>query len=331
MTLARKLLWASAAVFVVLIMAAISIPNLLRSKVAADQSAAIGRARQAEAYRSVDNKAVVGGLVVSSTPMSAAMQAAPASLHQAKVDAPDRKIIRNGELALVVKDVRESAAQVVRMVTAGGGQVDNLNIAETIEGCLNGTLVVRVPSVGLENAIAQFKGIALRTEREQISARDVTHEFYDNEAHLRNLHAEEQQYLAIMKQSGKIGDTLDVAEHLSDVRDRIERQQTAMQVMSHDIEMSQVSITLTKQIDTKIAGFEWRPLQNARAATRSMLIGLGEWFDAVVAFLVGLPLVLAWMASVGAALWVLYWVCRWIWRRFRNQLPALEQPVKSGD
>ena len=104
-----------------------------------------------------------------------------------------------------------------------------------------------------------------------------------------------------------------------------------MQVMSHDIEMSIVSINLTKQIDTKIAGFEWRPLQNARAATRSLLIGLGEWFDAVVAFLVGLPLVLAWMASVGALLWVIFWVIRWIWRRIPHLLPPIEQPAKSGD
>jgi hypothetical protein len=263
-------------------------------------------------------QAIVGGLA----PAKARMEAKVVNHTPESPDAPDRKIIRNADLALVVKDVRASSEQIVRMVTSGGGQVDNLNIAETNEGCFNGTLIVRVPSTGLEDAIAQFKGIALRTEKEQISARDVTHEFYDNEAHLRNLRAEEQQYLAIMKQSGKIPDTLEVAQHLSDVRDRIERQQTAMQVMTHDIEMSVVAITLTKQIDTKIAGFEWRPMQNARAATRNLLIGLGEWFDAVVAFLVGLPLVLAWIASVGALLWVLYRVLRWIWRRFRHLLPA---------
>jgi hypothetical protein len=328
MTRARKLLWALAAVVVVLLIAAVSIPNLLRSRVAADQSAALGRMRQMDELRSVST-VNNGPLMPDATPAQTA--ALKAGFHEATADAPDRKIIRNAELALVVKDVRESAEQIVHMVASGGGQVDNLNIAETNEGCFNGALIVRVPSTGLEDAIAQFKGIALRTEKEQISARDVTHEFYDNEAHLRNLRAEEQQYLAIMKQSGKIPDTLEVAQHLSDVRDRIERQQTAMQVMTHDIEMSIVAITLIKQIDTKIVGFEWRPMQNARSATRSLLIGLGEWFDAVVAFLVGLPLVLAWVASVGALLWVLYRVIRWIWRRFRHLLPALEQPIKSGD
>jgi hypothetical protein len=328
MTLARKLLWALAALFVFFVIVAVSIPNLLRSRVAADQAVARGRMRQMEKMHSVSSVGD-GPLTTQATPAPTAVLRA--GFHEAKADAPDRKVIRNAELALVVKDVRESAEQIVHMVTSGGGQVDNLNIAETNEGCFNGTLVVRVPSTGLEDAITQFKGTALRTEKEQITARDVTHEFYDNEAHLRNLRAEEQQYLAIMKLSGKIPDTLEVAEHLSDVRDRIERQQTAMQVMTHDIEMSVVAITLTKQIDTKIAGFEWRPMQNARAAMRNLLIGLGEWFDAVVAFLVGLPLVLVWVASIGALLWMLYRVVRWIWRRFRHLLPALEQPIKSGD
>ena len=83
----------------------------------------------------------------------------------------------------------------------------------------------------------------MRTDREQVSGRDVTREFYDNEAHLRNLRAEEQQYLAIMKQAHTVPDMLEVSEKLSDVRDRIERLQAQIQVMTHDIEMSAVSIT----------------------------------------------------------------------------------------
>src|SRR5690349_19469626 len=136
MTLARKLLWALAAVFVVLLIAAVSIPNLLRSRVAADQSAALGRMRQMDELRSVST-VNNGPLMTDATPAPTA--ALKAGFLQTKADASDRKIIRNAELALVVKDVRASSEQIVRMVTSGGGQVDNLNIAETNEGCFNGT------------------------------------------------------------------------------------------------------------------------------------------------------------------------------------------------
>jgi hypothetical protein len=246
------------------------------------------------------------------------------SAYDKSPDVPDSKIIRNAALTMVVKDVRDSASQLTRMVMASHGQIDNLSLAETAEGCFSATIVLRIPATGLEDAVTRFKSIAVRTEQEQITARDVTHEFYDSEAHLRNLRAEEQQYLAIMKQSGKIPDTLEVAEHLSDVRDRIERQQAAVQAMSHDVEMSQVSITLTKLIDTKIAGFEWRPLQNARAAMREELVGLSEWADLAVAFLIRLPLAMLWVCTFAVVLWILFIVCRWIWRRFRHLLPAFE-------
>jgi hypothetical protein len=309
MTLRRSFLWALCSIFLGCLLVAICTPNLLRSREAANRSI--------QAYR-------------MKHPLAASPTLGLASVSEAKADsapAPDAKIIRTAELQLLVGDVRVSASQIVKLVTAAGGQVDNLNLAETEAGCFSGTLVVRVPSSGLEDALAQLKSVAIHTQNEQITARDVTHEYYDNEAHLRNLRAEEQQYLAIMKQSGKIADTLQVAQHLSDVRDRIERQQAAIQVMSHDIEMSQVGISLSKQSNTNVAAFDWRPLQNARAAARELLEGLSGWFDSVVSLLIKLPLLLVWLLTIGLAGWILIVVSRWIWRRVRNVFPAVEKPV----
>ena len=107
---------------------------------------------------------------------------------------------------------------------------------------MSATLVVRVPASGLVAALAEYKKLAVRTDHEQVSGRDVTREFYDNEAHLRNLRAEEEQYLTIMKQAHSVTDILQVSEKLSDVRDRIERLQAQIQVMNHDIEMSAVAL-----------------------------------------------------------------------------------------
>jgi hypothetical protein len=162
-------------------------------------------------------------------------------------------------------------------------------------------------------ALAAFKKVALRTEREQVTVNDVTREFYDNEAHMRNLQAEEQQYLTIMKQAHTVKDTLEVSEKLSDVRDRIERLQAQIQLMTHDIEMSVVTIALLQESDTRVFGFQWRPLYNAKTATRELLIGLGEWLDWIVSVLIKLPLILLWVATVGSILWVLWKIGRRIW------------------
>ncbi len=227
---------------------------------------------------------------------------------------PDRKLIRNAELGLTVADVRTAAGQIRRITEAGRGEIDNLEITEG-SGSVSATLLVRVPESGLETALVEYKKLAVRTDHEQISGRDVTREFYDNEAHMRNLRAEEQQYLTIMKQAHTVSDILEVSEKLSNVRDRIERLQAQIQVMTHEIEMSAVAITLAQESDTRVLGIQWRPLYSAKVATRELLVGLGDWMDWVVALVIKLPLILLWVLTVGVILWVVWKIGRAGWLR----------------
>ena len=255
----RKILWAAAAAFILICIAVISTPNLLRSRMAANEASLIAKSRNA-------------------TTSEAKVATSKLSLFVGSPN-PEKKLINNAELGLVVNDVHATADQIRRLTESNHGEIDKVEMIETGSGFLSATLVVRVPASGLETALAGFKKVAVRTEREQVSIRDVTREFYDNEAHMRNLQAEEQQYLAIMKQAHTVKDTLDVSEKLSDVRDRIERLRAQIQVMTHDIEMSVVTIALMEESDARVFGIRWRPLHNAKIVARELLAGLGDWVD----------------------------------------------------
>jgi len=303
----RKALWAVAAAITLLVVAAISIPNLLRSRTAAKRDSFItglaAEQQEAGGGGGKDKIALYAQLV-----------------------APDKKLIHNAELELVVGDVRDAAEQIRKLVDLNHGEIDKLEIRDTTGGSVSATLAVRVPASGLENALAEFKKVGVRTEREQVSTRDVSREFYDNEAHMRNLHAEEQQYLVIMKQAHTVKDTLDVSEKLSDVRDRIERLQAQIQLMTHDIEMSVVTIALAQESEARAFGIRWRPLYNAKVAVRDLLEGLGDWFDSVVAILINLPLIALWTLTVGVILWVVWQIGRAVWLRFLK--PRLAQKAQ---
>jgi GAF domain-containing protein len=70
-----------------------------------------------------------------------------------------------------------------------------------------------------------------------------------------------------MKQAHTVKDTLEVSEKLSDVRDRIERLQTQVQFLTHDIEMSVVTIALTQESDSHaLAAALQRQDRNTRVA-----------------------------------------------------------------
>jgi hypothetical protein len=311
MTKNQKMLWAAAVAFLLICLVAISTPNLLRSRMAAHEASLVAKSRSPITSEGQDITSKLSLFAGSPN--------------------PEKKLIHNAELALVVSDVHAAADQIRRLTELNHGEIDKVEIVESGGGFLSATLVIRVPASGLETALEEFKKVAVRTEREQVTIRDVTREFYDNEAHMRNLQAEEQQYLAIMKQAHTVKDTLEVSEKLSDVRGRIERLHAQIQLMTHDIELSVVTVALMQETDANIFGLHWRPLHSAKIAARESLAGLGEWADWVVAVLIKLPLIVLWAATVGGILWGLWKIGRRTWFQFLRPKVPTKDSAKSSD
>jgi len=303
----RKILIAVGVIVILLLLAALSIPNLMRSRIAANEASMEGKLHSAHMEQEPTTVNFSG---------ASADGRQPSNTTDAAIAVLEKKLVRNADLGLFVADVRNVADQIQKLTEANHGEIDKLEIMESTSGSLSATIIVRVPTSGMTSAIDAFKQLAVRIEHEQISARDVTREFYDNEAHLRNLHAEEQQYLGILKQAHTVKDTLEVSEKLSDVRDRIERLQTQIQVMTHDIDMSVVTIVLMQESNAQVFGIHWRPLYEAKLAVHDLLAGLGEWFDWVVAAVIKLPLIILWLGTVIVIVWACWRVIRFLWRRF---------------
>jgi hypothetical protein len=226
----------------------------------------------------------------------------------------NRKIIRNGSLDLLVNDVGQSTTKIGSLVTALGGFVEKSS--QTNSGGHSASVTVRVPAAHLDQAIAQIKGLATTVDRESVEVSDVTRQYIDLNARLRNAQAEETQYLQILKRATTIKDTLDVTEKLSDVRGRIEQLQGEMKFLTAQIDMSTLEISLRAEADASVAGIHWRPLRQAKIAVSEMISGMADWADSVIAFFINLPLIAVWLLSVIALIVVALRVLRYLWRRF---------------
>jgi hypothetical protein len=233
-------------------------------------------------------------------------------------DEPDtlaeRKIIRNGSIELLVSDVGQSITKIGSIVRAAGGYVEKST--QTNSGGHSASTTVRVPAARLDQVIADIKRLATTVDRESVEARDVTREYIDLDARLRNAQAEEAQYLLILKRATTIKDTLDVTEKLSDVRGRIEQMQGEMKFLTAQIDMSSLEISLRAESDAAVAGIHWRPLRQAKIAVGEMLSGLADWADSVIAFLINLPLIGVWLLSVVILVLVAVHILRFLWRKF---------------
>ena len=232
----------------------------------------------------------------------------------AEPDVATRKIVRNGSLDLLVSDVSQSVSKIGSIVTDAGGFIEKST--QSNSGGRGASMTVRVPAGRLDETIAAIKKLAVVVDRETVEARDVTREYIDLDARLRNAQAEEAAYLQILKRAASIKDTLDVTEKLSDVRGRIEQLQGEMKFLTSQIDKSSIEISLRAEADSEIAGIRWRPLRQAKIAAQEIVSGLADWADSVIAFFINLPLVAVWVLSIVILVLVAVRLLRFLWRRF---------------
>ena len=153
-------------------------------------------------------------------------------------------------------------------------------------------------------------------ENEKIEAEDVTRQYVDQAASLRNLRAEEQQYLSILKQAKKVGDTLDVNGKLSDVRGQIEQQQAEFQALSKQIETVAITISLRTEAEARVLGLNWRPLYEMKLALRDGLDGLATYATSMMALVFFLPAIVLWLGTITLGSVVAWKTLRWVGRRW---------------
>jgi hypothetical protein len=138
----------------------------------------------------------------------------------------------------------------------------------------------------------------------------------DDEAGLRNLRAEETQYLAILKQARTVKDTLAVSDELSEVRGEIEQQQAEFDTLSKQVETVAIAVSLQAEAEAQVFGLQWRPLYQIKLALRDGLDGLGDYATTMTSIIFYIPALLLWLATILLGIVVGWKILRWGSRRF---------------
>ena len=147
-------------------------------------------------------------------------------------------------------------------------------------------MTVRVPAEKLEDALAQFRALAVDVENQRVDSQDVTEEYVDLEARLTNMQRTErelQELLESRSETGKTSDILEVHRELTNIRAQIEQIQGRMQYLENLSAMATVQIQLTPDalMQPVVVG-GWRPQGTARDAVRMLLRTLQFLADAAI-------------------------------------------------
>lgn len=229
----------------------------------------------------------------------------------------ERKLLRTSSLELIVKTPVDAAEQIRQLAERHGGFLVSSQVLGS-EGNASASVSVRVPVAQFEAVREQIRKLGLRVESDKIEAQDVTRDYVDREARLRNLHAQEEQYLQILKRAVTVKDTLEVSERLNAIRGQIEQQQAEFDALSKQVETVAIAVELRSEAEAQILGLHWRPLYRLKSAMRDGLDGLGEYMASMTAFAFLLPTILLWLMTFVAGAAVCWRLLRWIARKFFN-------------
>ncbi len=200
----------------------------------------------------------------------------------------DQKIIKTGSLDLVVDKAEQSLADVETIITEKGGYIETSSLQEDVDGTKSGYVTVRVPADQFDITIALVKELAVVVERETSSAEDVTEQYIDLAARLKNAESQEDRYVEILDVANTVEEILQIESALGNIRGYIESLQGQLNYLDSLTGFSTITISLSEEPIITIGGKEFRPGTSVKEAAQ-----------AVVAIAQALVVAVIWIVIVG--------------------------------
>lgn len=238
---------------------------------------------------------------------------------------PDRLVIRNADLTVVVADPASSVDEIAALAEEMGGFVVNSNLYQSTYGdgvrAMQASITIRVPAERLNEVLQRIKGEAIEVRSESISGQDVTQEYTDLQSQLRNLEAAEKELREIMASLTNAEDVLNVYQSLRQVRQEIEVTKGRIQYFEQSSKLSAVSVELLPDVVSQPLQIgRWQPQGTAKEALQTLIRAL-QWFANlaiwVVIFLLPIGLV------IGLPIWLVIRAARR--RRARKRAEASKE------
>lgn len=156
---------------------------------------------------------------------------------------PERMIVQNGSLTVVVDDIPSALEAIAKIASAHEGYVVSSQSWKSGERVF-GAISIRIPAGDFDTTMKQVAQLAVEVTSQSTSSTDVTEEYVDLAARLSSLQATEQQLLLIMSKADKVADILAVQQQLTQVQSQIEQLKGRMQYLEKTSATSLIQVNL---------------------------------------------------------------------------------------
>ncbi len=205
--------------------------------------------RSGEQFASVDAvmPEMAGLPMEKKSAMRAATKVAPTSPSVSGVAwaaSMNRMVVYTAEVSIETREIEKQHREITRIARAAGGFVTSSGIT-SYDGGRAAQVTVRVPQksyVSTLDAICRLGKLLSRNEKGE----DVTEEYVDLQARLRNLKREEEAFLKVLGRASRIADILAVERELSRVRGEIETAEGRIKYLDNQVQLSTITVSLSE-------------------------------------------------------------------------------------
>lgn len=159
------------------------------------------------------------------------------------------KLIKKAAITLVVESSEDSIDVVSELIETQQGYVIDFqdDKSQSSRGRQIVSMQIRVPQNKLDETLERLTTFGT-VKSQSLTAEDVSEQLVDVQARLRNLRKQEELITQIMERSGSVGEVLQVAQELSNIRESIERIDAQFKNLQTQINYSTIYLKLEAPI-----------------------------------------------------------------------------------
>ena len=245
--------------------------------------------------------------------------------------AQERLVIKNADLAIVVKDPQVRMKQISDLAVEMGGYVVSSNLYQSYYGpnsieVPEATVAIRVPSEKLDEALERIKAGASDIQYENVSGQDVTSQYVDLQSQLKAKQAAEKKLLEILDQAQRAEDVLAIYLQVQTVQTEIEVLKGQIKYYEESAALSAISVRLIAEEGTQtIEVGPWKPAGAVKDAIQDLIFFVQNFAEFLIRFVI---LILPSLILIGIPLYLVYLGGRALYRRFNKSKVEVDEEVE---
>jgi hypothetical protein len=192
-----------------------------------------------------------------------------------------RMLVKRADLFVEVPDgqLQEAERQALELVETARGYIERSSTVEDAAGRRTTSITARVPEDAFTRVLGQLDGLGKARHR-NVESDDVTVQYIDLAAHVRNHEAQEARLLEIMRQARTVSEVMQVENELQRVRAAIDAGRGRLRHYQLAAAMSTIALTLREEgaggVTPARAGFWWEIYRAFLGSTKGLAIFLAR-------------------------------------------------------